>query len=501
MDKGEGGNFDASGSMKKARSMGRKTLFGCFLMLAACSGDPDQKAGSDKGAEKDSLKPRQEKAKMLSIDEIEDTLAAEEQRFEFDPSEDTLLECQKGSKLYFPAHAFRLKDGSRPEGKVELRVKECYSMACRIGDKLPTRSGERLLETGGMLRVSAEKAGKPLRIAPDAQYAVYFPKKGEQKEGMKLFTGERDPSGRMNWKCTPSRSGKRKEKEAQQSQREEGLMKGNRLDISWTYTSEGRKDRALKWLYHRKKGGVPFYSFLSDTLMTVLADSAIADFCDTARSGFLNIRVEHRKDGQVKTLELGLKDDHFAGFDEKKLKRFLVEILSRATPSAQGKKEPVLKYRLVLAGEKEPVDNFQEKFEEKYASFRDRAVQKVNKAEMNYYVKSASEMGWINCDRFQNVEGERKDLYVKLDPSKDHRVVMSFRGIRSMMSAKVEEKRAVFSNVPEGRAVKVIGIHYRGGKPELSVKRTETGKKEIELGASRSFSLSELKEALNGLAS
>ena len=105
--------------------------------------------------------------------------------------------------IYLPANSLQFPDGSSPDQPVQIDIKECYSLADFIGDNLTTTSGDRILETAGMVNITVSGNGQPLTMKDGKEYALYFPRNGQQGN-MELFYGNHDPNGQMDWTLAPS---------------------------------------------------------------------------------------------------------------------------------------------------------------------------------------------------------------------------------------------------------------------------------------------------------
>jgi hypothetical protein len=81
---------------------------------------------------------------------------------------------------------------------IELTIKEALDPASIMKSGLSTRSGDRLLETGGMFFVDARKNGRPLRIDPARAVYAEIPTDSIRPD-MQLFSGKRLFNGAIDW--------------------------------------------------------------------------------------------------------------------------------------------------------------------------------------------------------------------------------------------------------------------------------------------------------------
>lgn len=120
------------------------------------------------------------------------------QIFSIDNSKDTVVETQDGIVMAVPAGCFLNADGSVVNGRVELEVKEAIENDDILMSGLSTRSGNTVLETGGMFYLNARKDGENLKIDANKGIVTQVPA-NEIKPGMQVYEGKRMPDGSIDW--------------------------------------------------------------------------------------------------------------------------------------------------------------------------------------------------------------------------------------------------------------------------------------------------------------
>jgi len=120
------------------------------------------------------------------------------QVFTINAAKDTVIETKGGIVMAIPANNFLDENGNIVEGKVDLTVKEALDPAAMINGGLSTRSGDKLLESGGMFFTDVRKDGKILKINPAKGIYTEIPA-NEIKPGMQLFYGKRMANGTIDW--------------------------------------------------------------------------------------------------------------------------------------------------------------------------------------------------------------------------------------------------------------------------------------------------------------
>lgn len=137
----------------------------------------------------------------LQYDLWKEDSTALEQVFSLREDTVTTIVCEGGTKLIIPADAFVLEENpEKPlQGTVELRVLEVDQPAEMLRHHLTTqeKSG-RLLESAGMVYLTATAEGKALRLKEGKEILLGFPKK-EKFEGAALFSGTGIAGDPLRW--------------------------------------------------------------------------------------------------------------------------------------------------------------------------------------------------------------------------------------------------------------------------------------------------------------
>lgn len=129
-----------------------------------------------------------ERTYYVNTDELRNTLTAGTvQHFEIDASQPATVTGSAGTRIDFEANSFVDAKGRRVSGPVTVELTEALGHQAMIGHRLSTRSGGQILETGGMMRVTAtSSAGDLLQLAPTSPMQVVLPNDAAQ-QGMQLF--------------------------------------------------------------------------------------------------------------------------------------------------------------------------------------------------------------------------------------------------------------------------------------------------------------------------
>ena len=411
-----------------------------------------------------------------SLADIKTNLSEPEQQSEIDASKDNLITGEKGTKIFLPANSLVFADGSIPKSTVQINFSECYSTKDFLANNLSTTSHSYLLETGGMIHISARADGKELFVSADKSLSIAFPKK-DTSGTMEIFYGERDSSGMMNW-ISPARG----ELGLSSEFRNDSSLYKNQLKVcAWGWTGD------FDWQINDPNSD--FVSYINNQFET--NNSLVTDTCINGYAGEVNFKLD--ANGKI----INVRFDSISV----KLQSLISSIFDNA-PAFQrlnkisGYSEDL--YMKFCCHKEFDKEKYEAKFKQKYSQYRDKAVEKIDPAELNYYILSTSKLGWINCDRFYELKVEKTDFIVTTPQTKETNVQIVFMDIRSAMQGEAHLNGFIFRNVPVGSKVNVIGLGYNG-KPGMSISQTIISGKEYQLPQLREYTIEKLDEELGKL--
>ncbi|HYV90747.1 MAG TPA: energy transducer TonB [Chitinophagales bacterium] len=359
-------------------------------------------------------------------------LQAETQSFSIDASRDTVIYCREGTSIAIKSHSFiSLKTGAEISGSVNIRVQEYYCLSDMVLADLSTISNGQLLESAGMIHISAMYLNEECVLIPGKTFEIGFPYK-ERNGEMQLFYGKWDKET-VNWQVE------------KKSLSEEVPMVFLYVEQMPEYPG-GMK--ALKNFFHKNLKYPP-----------MARASGIG--------GRVVVQFVVEKDGSVTDVKLVMSSD--PELDSAALAA--VRKLPKWKPGKLEDQPVRVYYRLPITFETGKMDSlFAERFEKIYS---DSSIQKAPEEIINRYLFSATQFGWINCDRFWNAGGSKVNFTVEgLDAATDLKIV--FHSAKSFMSGTRNNNCMVFSNVPENEEVTLIALKYLDGKPFLAMKETVT---------------------------
>jgi len=119
------------------------------------------------------------------------------QFFTVNADEDNVLQTEGGLVVAIPKGSL-LQNGKPVTGNIEIEIKEALTPEDIVLSGLSTKSGDQLLETGGMFYFNARKDGENLDIDKENGIIVDVPT-DDYKAGMELYDGVRKEDGSIDW--------------------------------------------------------------------------------------------------------------------------------------------------------------------------------------------------------------------------------------------------------------------------------------------------------------
>lgn len=437
-----------------------------------------------------------------SLEDVLENLAPISTTFEIDPAEETTLTGDKGTAVYIPADAFQLGDGTTPTQKVKIELNECYSLTEMIAENMNTTSGHSILETGGMIYFNATANGKQLSLKEGKAFVIGFPKGGQTKE-MDLFydfaMNDTSSTWVLDYKMFAAEA-------IQQAQTDMTPMEED-VALNFNYPIEMTND-LFDYGFGTCLTTVTFYELKlkgeNRTIVDYINDASNADSV-TAREFLENnwrVDFELNIDGNGVMNNFRVVDGEGTKYTNRAVEialGFLKSAPAFDLASYDEEVKPDWDYALGIMGSQSiNWDRFKARFRAQFAEYKDKAIQQLDRTALDYYMFSATKMGWINCDRFWDIDKEEKtDFIVKTPTPKDTKVQIIFKDINSIVTGADKDGQFVFNDVSLGRQIKVIGISYDNGKPKMGVAETIIDQDGVELSAFKEFSLDDLEKELN----
>jgi hypothetical protein len=134
--------------------------------------------------------------KNTLIGDIFKKLEKEPQHFKVWGSANIEIKGKEGTIIKIPKDAFEKNASDKVTGEVEISLMEFYSKADILTSNLHTMSNKNILETGGMIYISAYSSGEKLKLKKGVKIEIEFPTRN--MENMGIFLGQLQNS-HLNW--------------------------------------------------------------------------------------------------------------------------------------------------------------------------------------------------------------------------------------------------------------------------------------------------------------
>jgi TonB family protein len=415
---------------------------------------------------------------ILSVSDIYKRFDKTPQLFFIQANRDTTIICKEGTSIKIKANTLiSERTGNEISGKVQLAVKEYYKLSDIILSNLTTTSGNKILETGGMLHLAATADSENCMIKQGCNIEIGFPY-SDKKEDMKLFNGTWT-NDKIDWELTNT---------AQDTIRVFEKVPEEALEPAWIIVEEpaeypGGYEMSRKYIEENAQ-----YPFL-----------ALKDKIE----GTVYVQFTIDKDGNVRDIKVlrGL------GNILDKVSVYIISKMPVWKPAKQGgrpvnqqfvwpinfalrdtvfTKEEILQSKALDEKIKDikvnnrrsnSISNNEDLRAEFEKKVNDDSLKETTVSDVNRYVFSASRLGWINCDRFSKYSSNRTNYSIRIDQADQAIVTLIFQRFKSILPGYVESNRIVFTNVPIGEKVMIVAVKMVNNKLFLAVKETEISNK------------------------
>lgn len=450
-------------------------------------------------------------AKLLS--ELENS----DQVFVFQAGQDTLFVAEKGTVFQIPANSFDVPNGTL----VNFRVRESLTMSDFVRDNLTTTSKGRVLESGGMLHLSADANGKTVNLRKDAALIVRLPTEKELPN-MEYFTGERNPHDRkMGWTTAnnnaiaPMFNGRLQpprnivwQFEYLLTQIEKEHQCDCPLVEKYTYFFDSVKvlpSKDLQELHDltRKDPSVSspklgfwgrlrrFFKRPDDVLPVAAAKKSkpirfeeryrMAKNVPTYCQYMAKFAVENRMDKATwQQIHLQFRRTDYAGGNFR---------FSEFDPFIE--REAVRTYEALVTRTKMEINFFKKVHAKQMVAFeraksaRQKAFEQAVKnrivngtasvADMGAYVFETRALGWINCDRFYSYAPEQLvAMSINLPYQNNVDVKLIFKNQKSVLPPSVVNGKLTFANIPRDEDAILVAFKTENGQPYVAIQDVKT---------------------------
>lgn len=437
---------------------------------------------------------------IRSVSDIYKRFDKKPQLFSILTDSDTTVFCKEGTSIKIKANTFiSEKTGKEMSGKVLLAVKEYYKLSDIILSNLSTTSGNKILETGGMLHIEATSENENCLIKQGSNLEIGFPY-SEKKVNMTLFNGVWK-NDKIDWELTNTAPSVINVVEEVPLREPDPVFIIVEEAAEPPWGGEGSKK------YIKEMAQYPFSALKDKIEGTVYVQFTIDKYGNVMDINLL-IGLDNTLDNVAvyiiskmpvwKPAKQGGRpvDQRFTW----PIKFALKDTVFNEEEILQAKllDEKIKNIKVNFRGSSSISNNkdFSEDFEKKAQNdnFKEATVSEVNR-----YLFSASQLGWINCDRFLKYSSRITDYSIQIDQADKAIINLIFQKYKSILPGKVESNRITFKNVPLGEKITIVAIKTFNNNIFLAVKETTITDKEETLLDFQTVSFNLLKNEVEKL--
>jgi hypothetical protein len=378
------------------------------------------------------------------------------QNFKISTNRDTLLRGSKGTAIFIPKNVF---EGVPANATVDFRLKEAYSTADILGDNLNTTSGDKILQTGGMIYTDAQFNGKPVQLKDNL--LVSFNSAESRQEGMQIYSGKRNAqqNGKIDWQLQP------KEVEETVAYRTEG--NDNPFVMR---TGEKGFARFAEWVdvsscgaYFKNSDPKKYTrtTELNATCTTILA------YVETQPT---------LKNKSIEDVHRLIFSDMYSFYNVNTLAD-LQKQNGRRWDSLLVIREGM--YDLTAAGDRKRQQQ-EDSLKAVVAEQNRRSAERL-KMEKNFPIQS---LGWTNCDRLYKVPDYKPSVVTTDIPAKEgylYNVVLTFSKLGMSIQGDKDNEQISFGEVPKGLDAYIVGMKTENNQPYLAIQKIKTDNMKVTL--------------------
>ena len=399
-----------------------------------------------------------------------------------DPTSDQIIQCPQGSILHLDANSLVNKKGEVLNEPVTIRVKECYKLRDILANKLQTTCNGKIIETAGMLEITALAGTDTLQLASEEDVDIAMP--AGAGNGYELFNGAIDENGAMNWILDENNPVRMAYLEARSMPDIKAAKPGVPLESEVKklfQTDTTCKFGITHFILEESAGTYEMHAFnFIDASGNRLGDFLTSQFkpdkktISNACASNQNCSVSLNIDAQGR-----LKHPTIEGALTSTSKKSLLSVLKNLPTLNRNFFDPITNGRerlKIIMGNLNRRNTKPEKLKtsdssnETWASVRANWVMDESyKKRLSYYVTSSMKLGWINCDRFARMEPSTLcTINLEIENKQVDEVMIVFETTQSAMALyKKEDGSFVSQPLPPNTNLKVVCMINDDKNPKI----------------------------------
>ncbi|MBP7408913.1 MAG: OmpA family protein [Flavobacteriales bacterium] len=420
-----------------------------------------------------------------------------------DPTKENWLRGQQGVVVRLAANSLVDAAGKSVGSKATVTLTEAVALNDMIAEGLSTRSDGKILETGGMLRVDAvDASGSTLALSTGSTMLVSLPAAMRQT-GMTLFTSS-DGGDWDNTGTEPLDLRNRDLPKRPQCVWPEYLIAVYKADLSGKPALPSEPARPREPAPPRRESytsNVAWYQALSKN--KIAADDE--QRYQAAMTVYADRVVKYEQKMEQYQADCKTWPERYAKYKRDHMEWVNDTLCAREDFYKKARPEAEERYQQRLASFKAECERREAEWRPLYEARMAEIGRELDSLglsgarDLGTYVFAASQLGWINCDRFYEVPASQKyDLIVHDADTTQKNVYLVYTGINSMMRLqKRSDGSYAQDGVPRNQPATVVAYKVENGKAYLC-KQAVDPRKRMDLNF-KPASVAEIRDAIQGL--
>lgn len=387
-------------------------------------------------------------------------------------NKDTTIICKEGTSIKFFANSFIVENtGNEPTDKIKISVTEYSKISDIILANLSTTSSKDILETGGMVYISATLNNENCILKKGKEIEIGFPY-SQKKDNMQLFSGQWMNS-KIDWK--PIETKTQAKPSTQFTQLTHSIVEempafpGGEKELA-NYINQNAKYPFSA--IDQKVEGTVYVGFVIDEFGNVINVNILRGLNPSLDkvAYYLVTKMPKWKSGKQRKTPVPVQYSLPIKFSLKG-----IPITEKTIADAKEFEDKLKNVTVVYSniGFNTNDKNFKEEFENNAS---DSTIKSTDISGINRYLFSTSQLGWINCDRFYKDSRPKIEYFVQTNETEETLIKVVFHSVKSIMSGYPKSDRYSFANVPQGEKVTIVAFKSKNDKVLLAVKETTTTK-------------------------
>ncbi len=351
------------------------------------------------------------------------------QRFRIDATQDNSITGNAGTRISFNRNCFVNRKGEEVKETVDIELKECYKLADMMTENLSTTSRGTLLESKGMISITAFYKGEELKLKEGQELQVQFPIAFSSSRDYSFFYGEELPEDGINWMPEGN-----------------AAKTGDAAEMAQDVTA-------------------PQFSYKNVDLETYLKQ--FIQYPEEAKRNELSSKV----DAVIQISASGKVTNVLATSDYKTFRDDVTAQLMdmpRWAPAKYNGRNIACSIRVsmdfnIRRTEQVLIKVHEDEVSYYYNSFFGNSADagQASLGTEEQYSRSFNRLGWFSCARYLETKTEKADVVVRSDENSDVKLIIN--GRNSIIRGENFVGFTRFRNVPVGFDVKVVGFKYSNG--------------------------------------